>query len=202
MKRVTERLTILVDIDNVLNNFTEVVLHHYNADHNTSYRLEDIHIYSMEDTFNIPFSVLYEYFVSPEVLNDCKPLKDARKYLRLLNELSQIYIVTARDWKQLISIDEWFNEHYPFINSTQIIRCRDKHMVQGDIRIDDHFDNLKYCNGGRILFNYPFNQDIDLTDTLVYRVNNWEECFSACMLMMGYTPTTIQNYIERSDINE
>lgn len=202
MKKTKEKLTLLVDIDNVLNNFTETVLKYYNRDFQTEYKMENIYKYSMEETLNIPFEVLYKYFSSPEVLNNCKPLKDAQKYLKILNELTYTYIVTARDWIQMVNMDNWFNTFYPYLKSEQIIRCRDKHMVQGDIRIDDHYDNLKYCKGGRILFNYPFNKDIDLTDSLIYRVNNWEECFSSCMLMIGYNPSEIHKYIERSETNE
>ena len=202
MKKTKEKLTLLVDIDNVLNNFTETVLKYYNRDFQTEYKMENIYKYSMEETLNIPFEVLYKYFSSAEVLNNCKPLKDAQKYLKILNELTNTYIVTARDWIQMVDMDNWFNTFYPYLKSEQIIRCRDKHMVQGDIRIDDHYDNLKYCKGGRILFNYPFNRDIDLTDSLIYRVNNWEECFSSCMLMLGYNPSEIQRYIERSETNE
>ena len=202
MKKTKDKLTLLVDIDNVLNNFTETVLKYYNRDFQTEYKMENIYKYSMEETLNIPFEVLYKYFSSAEVLNNCKPLKDAQKYLKILNELTNTYIVTARDWIQMVDMDNWFNTFYPYLKSEQIIRCRDKHMVQGDIRIDDHYDNLKYCKGGRILFNYPFNKDIDLTNSLIYRVNNWEECFSSCMLMMGYNPSEIKKYIERSEADE
>jgi len=202
LKKTKDKLTLLVDIDNVLNNFTETVLKYYNRDFQTEYKMENIYKYSMEETLNIPFEVLYKYFSSAEVLNNCKPLKDAQKYLKILNELTNTYIVTARDWIQMVDMDNWFNTFYPYLKSEQIIRCRDKHMVQGDIRIDDHYDNLKYCKGGRILFNYPFNKDIDLTNSLIYRVNNWEECFSSCMLMMGYNPSEIKKYIERSEADE
>lgn len=193
MKKIKEKdYTILVDIDNVLNNFTETVLDLYNREHGTSHKMTDIYKYSMEETLNIPFNILYDYFVNEEVLDNCKPLKDAPKYLNILNNISKLYIVTARDWLQLLNIDKWFERNYPFIDNRQIIRCRDKHLVQGDIRIDDHYDNLRYAKGEKILFNYPFNSYIDLSNEMVYRVNNWEECFTACMSLMNYSTSQIE----------
>ena len=192
--------TLLVDIDNVLNNFTETVLNFYNKDYNTHFHMSDIYKYSMEETLGIPYKTLYKYFTNVELLNACQPLKDAQKYLKILNELTIMYIVTARDFRQLCDIDLWFERNYPFIKTEQIIRCRDKHLVQGDIRIDDHYDNLKYSKGGKILFNYPFNENLDLSDTMVYRVSSWEQCFRATMLLLGYNETTIEHYITGVDI--
>ena len=68
MKKLKDRLIVLVDLDNVLNNFTEVILTHYNADHNTSHKLEDVKVYSMEDSLGIPFNTLYQYFISPDII--------------------------------------------------------------------------------------------------------------------------------------
>jgi 5'(3')-deoxyribonucleotidase len=193
--------TILVDIDNVLNNFTETVLDLYNKEHGTFHKMTDIYKYSMEETLNIPFNILYDYFVNEEVLDNCKPLKDAPKYLNILNNISKLYIVTARDWLQLLNIDKWFERNYPFIDNRQIIRCRDKHLVQGDIRIDDHYDNLRYAKGEKILFNYPFNSYIDLSNEMVYRVNNWKECFIACMSLMNYSTSQIEEIINGGIFN-
>lgn len=197
MKRKNKKdYTILIDIDNVLNNFIEVVLDVYNADHGTEFKVSDIKSYYVCDSLNIPQLIIYDYFYSEEVLKNCKPLKDSVKYLKILNELAKVYIVTARDWLQLLNINKWFSTNYPYIEDRQIIRCRDKHIIQGDIRIDDHYDNLKYAKGEKILFSYPYNADIDLSETMVYRVKNWQECFTACMSIMGYNPFQIENYIE------
>ena len=197
--RQKDKLTILVDIDNVLNNFAQLVVKFYNEDYKTNTTFEDVHEYSLENALNTTTEKLIPYFNSEELLIACEPPKGAQKYLKILNELSNIYIVTARDFKQLFNIDEWFTKWFPYIENQQLIRCRDKHLVQGDIRIDDHYDNLKASKCGKILFSYPYNANVDLTNELIYRVYNWEECFSACMLMMGYNPSTIKNYTEENN---
>ena len=189
------KLTILVDIDNVLNDFAQKVIEYYNRDNDTTVSFNDVNEYSLENALNVTTDELIKYFNDEELLNSCVPPAGAQKYLKLLNELANIYIVTARDFKQLFNIDEWFAKWFPYIQNQQLIRCRDKHLVQGDIRIDDHYDNLKASKCGKILFSYPYNANVDLTNELIYRVYNWEECFSACMLMMGYSPTTINKYI-------
>lgn len=189
------KITTLVDIDNVLNNFAETVLDFYNRDFGTNVQLEDVKEYSLENALGTTTEKLTKYFNDSKLLNACKPREGAIKYLKLLNDISDVYIVTARDFIQLVDIDDWFAKYYPYIQNQQLIRCRDKHLVQGDIRIDDHYGNLKACKGGRILFNYPYNANIDLSNEMIYRVNNWKECLTVCMTIMGYTPNTIDNYI-------
>lgn len=187
-------MILLVDIDNVLNNFTETVLQYYNTDNNTKHTISDITQYGMEHALDIPFEKLVKYFESEYVLHNCTPQPMAQKYLKILNELCDVYIVTAREWIQLSNIKRWFNRYYPFITDNQIIRCRDKHMVHGDIRIDDHLDNLLNCADGRIVFDYPWNRDIDDKSNFLYRVANWEECFCTVMIMLGYDAKTIDKY--------
>ena len=189
-------MTVIVDIDNVLNNFTETVLAHYNKDYNTNHKIEDINRYSMEDALNIPFHTLNKYFTSNRVLSECIPIKDSQKYLKILNQMADVYIVTAREWTQLEHITDWFSKYFPFIEDRQIIRCRDKHIIQGDIRIDDHLDNLLNCFGGRIVFDYPFNRNIDDMSNFIYRAYNWKDCFSMTMLMLGFDSKTIIQYYD------
>ena len=192
------KLTVLVDIDNILNNFAQTFLDFYNRDNHTDFTMQDVTEYSFATSLKIPESALVTYFKNRKLLNSCEPLPDAIRYLRILNELANVYIVTAREFDQLIDIEAWFKLYYPYIESRQLIRCADKHMVKGDIRIDDHYKNLEHSNSAKILFNYPYNNTIDLTNELIYRVNNWEECFSACMLRMGYNPSDIDKYKQES----
>ena len=192
MQGLMKDMILLVDIDNVLNNFTETVLQYYNTEHDTKHTINDINQYGMEHALNIPFETLITYFESDKVLWNCTPQPMAQKYLKILNELCDIYIVTAREWSQLKDIKKWFEKYYPFISDTQMIRCRDKHMVRGDIRIDDHLDNLLNCPDGRVIFDYPWNRNIDDETNFLYRVTDWEHCFSTVMMMLGFDKKTIK----------
>lgn len=104
------------------------------------------------------------------------PLMDgAVEILKALNEKYDLFIVSAAMEfpNSLIEKYGWLAEHFPFITWKQIVFCGSKTIVQGDIMIDDHYKNLDYFNGRRILFTQPHNYGHDNRGHT--RVNSWTD---------------------------
>ena len=66
---------------------------------------------------------------------------------------------------------EWLDEHFPFIHWKQRIFCGNKHLVKGDVLIDDHDFNLSVFPGRPIVFTAPHNIHYKEYE----RMNTWLE---------------------------
>jgi 5'(3')-deoxyribonucleotidase len=66
---------------------------------------------------------------------------------------------------------EWLDQYFPFIPWRKRILCGDKHILQGDILIDDRSFNLESFKGRRILFTSPHN----VNNNGYERANSWLE---------------------------
>ena len=188
----------LVDIDNILNNFTETCLYLYNHDKGTSFNVSNILQYDITESLHITNKEEFRqnYLCNSTVVDYCRPLPEAPKYLEKITKLSQVYLVTARDWTQLTNIQAWVSKFYPFIKDNQIIRCQDKSMVRGDILIDDCLDNLVSFPGGKIVLDYPWNRysvedydmDIPLVPDLtnfIFRTTDWKHIYQTIKTMIS-----------------
>ena len=76
---------------------------------------------------------------------------------------------------------EWVDEHYPQIGSKKIIFSQHKGIINGDVLIDDLFENLNGFSGLRVLFARPWNQHItppqpaNPTARQCIKTGNWDE---------------------------
>lgn len=179
---------VAVDLDNTINNFVYQVIDCINQKYNKTYTIQDIIDYDICQCLQISSDEIQTITQTSEFLNSLKPLNDVSGYLNALNDIATIYIVTARSCFEMLDVSKWFSTHLPFIQDNQIVRCIDKSIIDADILIDDSLYNILNFPRGRILFNYPYNINYPEYDynSMIYRVNNWEECFNTCCLMLGY----------------
>lgn len=108
-----------------------------------------------------------------------------REVLEKLNEVYDIYIVTAYLWNDYLDLSGnnlknkyyYLREMLSFINPEKYIFTTNKKLLNFDIRIDDKLENIE---GGNIklLFTAWHNRDLDneyLRKNNVIRVNNWTD---------------------------
>ena len=102
-----------------------------------------------------------------------EPIADSQAVLRALSRKYEIYIASAAMqfpnslWEKSI----WLDDHFPFIHWKNRILCGDKHILKGDLLIDDRTYNLDTFNGKTLLFTSPHNIHSNGHE----RVNNWLE---------------------------
>ncbi|MGB6153734.1 MAG: 5'(3')-deoxyribonucleotidase, partial [Pricia sp.] len=104
---------------------------------------------------------------------DLNPIADSQTVLKKLNEKYEVYIASAAMQfpNSLEEKSEWLDEHFPFIPWRRRILCGDKHILKGDILIDDRSYNLEEFEGRPLLFTSPHN----IHTTGIERVNDWKE---------------------------
>ena len=169
-------MKILIDIDDTISNFGEVLLKWLNLENETNYKKEDIDNWEwFREKFNDPWKPTEYKRFWKEVKID----KDAIKCIEnLVIEGHEVYLVTASfpsdtlGYKIRKTLSN-FNEN--LINKNNVIVCYNKGMIQGDIRIDDGFHNL-YDNSLNILYTQPWNENFS-GNTEFIRKNNWNDIY-------------------------
>lgn len=152
-------MTILVDIDNTINNFGEILLFANNQPHNANYRYTDITSYDWFDqTFMNPWKPTeYRCFWNIVEVN----LEAMTTIERWVRQGHQVYLCTASHFNDMLGYKirktlEPFNPE--LINERNIVIAQDKSIIHGDIMIDDYVENLYNFNGTRICYAQPWNQ--------------------------------------------
>lgn len=104
---------------------------------------------------------------------DLKPISNSIKIMEELALKHEVFIASAamQFSNSLEEKSDWLDEHFPFIPWQNRILCGHKHILQGDVLIDDRSYNLQSFDGRGILFTSPHN----VNTTGYERANNWEE---------------------------
>ncbi|MGS0525055.1 5' nucleotidase, NT5C type [Zobellia nedashkovskayae] len=167
-------MVIFVDMD-------EVIADTYGA---------HIEIYNKEFKENLPLDIFHGSEVWHKVPEDrqqsvrdhartrgffrnLKLLPNAQEVLQKLHEKHDVFIASAAMQfpNSLEEKSEWLDEHLPFIPWQNRILCGNKHILRGDVLIDDRSYNLKTFEGRPLLFTSPHNVNTSGFE----RVNNWLE---------------------------
>jgi 5'(3')-deoxyribonucleotidase len=121
------------------------------------------------------FPRLLEYVHRPGFFRHAPVMPDSQAIMVKLNTAYEVFIVSAATEfpHSLAEKQSWLLEHFPFIIWEQLVLCGSKRIVHGDIMIDDHFKNLDFFEGRRLLFSQPHNLRAD--DRGHERVDSWQQ---------------------------
>lgn len=175
-------MIIMCDIDDVLNDLIPKTIALYNDRANKNIQTDDITAYDFYDCLSPEdASGVLETFKDKKLWDSLRPIQGAQKGLKaLVNAGHQVYLATATlpetfPWKI-----EWLKKYFAFVNPDQVIRIKNKGLLNCDIMIDDNLDNL--CNNicERIVLDYPHNKSTSKDYAYdIKRAHNWKEivCF-------------------------
>lgn len=184
-------MKIAIDIDNVICNTTEEIIHFINE------RLPNVHL-EMEDITNywIEKALPEEYqwivplaFEQKEVWKKVKLIDGAAEYIQKLYEDGhEIYFATATTAENfrkkvgfLTRSFSFFPEDYVRMHSISI---KHKQLLNVDVLIDDYLNNLlgerRYYS---ICFSYPWNQDLPCSPVKFHYVSNWKAAYARILLL-------------------
>lgn len=156
-------MRILIDIDDTITNFCDVLLTDLNRIHNTNYTKEDITSWNwLSETFKEPWIPLEK----EDFWNRIVVSQDAIDFIEELRKnKNEVYLITAAFPNDTLGIKirstiSFFNPE--LINYHNIIVCYNKSVIEGDIRIDDGIHNLVNNNSINYLYNQPWNKNIDI----------------------------------------
>lgn len=183
-----EKLTILVDMDDCIENLSVAWVGYLNDRYGTEVSLSDITSWDISKAFpSLSKEQVYGVLRKKTLWERVKPLPGAVKYLkRIMDDGNDVFIVTASHPDTVgVKMNAVLFRYFPFIPYQNIIISSKKQMISGDILIDDGVHNL----GGNymgMLFTANHNKSVtdeELMRLNAVRVDNWKEVYE---LVHGY----------------
>ncbi len=139
------KLKILCDMDGIITDLIKKWIAYYNDDYGEKLTTEDIRHWRMSANVKIG-NKIHDYLYVDGFFRDLEPLPGAINALSEMKKMGhEVYIVTAPSWPGTSAQDKisWVREHMPFIKKRDIFLGHNKHMIKGDVFIDDSPENLK-----------------------------------------------------------
>ena len=174
-------MTILVDMDDVLELLAAGWVEYLNERYGTNTRPEDLHDWDIGKAFpTLTHEQVYAAVNDDALWDYVRPMPGAVEGLRALMEKHEVYIVTATTYQTLpAKMDKVLFRYFPFLQWRQVIITENKHLIHGDILIDDGPHNLTGGDYRKILFTAHHNRAFDEKTVGAVRVNNWQEALDA-----------------------
>ena len=171
MENSIRPLIVLCDIDNTILNTEQLIVDEYNRRYNKSITLDDVTCWNyfsgkVDDDF-------FEFLTKPKTWDDVQPIEPICGLVRTMitqPDYFTVYLVTAtnplktglREKLTVASKATGVDKHH-------IITCNDKHLLMGDIMIDDYTKNIDDTLCPECwLINRPWNKDYDKCLDFIY----------------------------------
>ncbi len=182
-----DKKRILVDIDDTLiNNKWHLAINSFLG---TNYKREEIKHYSIDKyvTDNNERLRFFKTFSGDNFYDGCTVIKDAKRVLKKLNEVYDVYICSAcvmNIGKGLAYANAYnakfqiLQKHFPFISPEKFIFTNNKNIISADVIIDDSLFNLHGNVPTKIMFGGFMNEDVsdsELKKLNITKVYSWKE---------------------------
>lgn len=175
------KLTILVDMDDTLENFCETWVTLLNETYGTNVQLNDIHNWDITKAFpSLEVSQVFSPLFNEEIWKRITPLPGAVEYLkRLIDDGHKVVIVTASHPNTVaMKLSNVLFKYFPYLTTKDVIITSQKQLVCGDIMIDDAPHNLEGGSYYGILMTAPHNMTYDAEANGFIRVYSWEDIYN------------------------
>lgn len=139
-------LTILVDMDDTIENLAEAWVAYLNARHQTSTNLSDITDWDISKAFpTLTKEQVYAPLFEDAFWSWVKPMEGASEALqKLIADGHTVLIVTTSNYQTLAAKMEQVLFHYfPFLTWNDVIITAHKQLIKGDVLVDDGIHNLE-----------------------------------------------------------
>lgn len=174
-------MIILIDMDDTIETLVDGWCRYNNEKLGTHTRPEDVRDWRMELAFpGFSREEVYAAEKDDHLWDFVGPIEGAAQTMeRLLKEGHEIYIVTATAYETLrAKMDKVLFRFFPFIDWKHVIITSNKHMIKGDVLIDDGPHNLTGGEYAKILFHANHNENFDEKSVGAVRVHNWEQAYA------------------------
>lgn len=157
-----KQLTILVDMDDTLEDLCTPWVQYLNEKYGTVVTTDDIKDWHIAKVFpTLTREQVFEPLATEKFWERVKPLPKAYEDIcKLKYDGHRIFMVTASD--PIISVpmklEKVLFRYFPFFSCNDVIITTQKQMIRGDVLVDDAPHNLENGNYKRILMNAPHNR--------------------------------------------
>ena len=173
-------ITLLVDMDDTIENLLLAWTEWLNNMYGTSVNADDITGWEVQKFFpSLTKDDVYAPLYEDEFWKTVQPKEDAVRYLAHIKELGfKLYICTNSNYQTIRRKLEYIIDRYfPFISWCNVITICNKQLLNADILVDDGVHNLIGGSYKKILMTASHNKDFDANSNGMTRVNNWQEAY-------------------------
>ena len=171
-------MTILVDMDDTMEQQLAAWVRDANEAYGTHVRYEDITDWDVSKAFpGLTREQVYAIPMRPGFWLGVEPIPGAREALERLTAAGhEVLVVTATPFASVPEkIEGFLFKHFPFLTWDQVIITGKKQRVRGDVLIDDGVHNLEGGDYVKLLMTAPHNQTYNAEANGMIRVNGWDE---------------------------
>lgn len=175
-------MRILIDMDDVMEQLLVGWVTYLNARYGTNSAVSDVKHWNVSLAFpTLTHEQVYAAPLDDAMWDLVPPMPGAVEAVKqLMDEGHDVYVVTASDWQTLpAKMEKVLFRYFPYINFDHVIITKNKHIIKGDVLIDDGPHNLAGGEYRKILFTAPHNLAFDEKTVGAVRVNNWDEALTA-----------------------
>lgn len=167
-------MTVFVDMDEVVADTYGAHIELYNKEFHTQLKIEEC--LGKEAWQCVPEAhqqSVKNHAWQTGFFKNLKVIPGSQEVLAELSKKHEVYIASAAMQfpNSLVEKSDWLDEFFPFIPWQKRILCGHKHILKGDVLIDDRSYNLKSFNGDTIIFTSPHNVNTVGFD----RAHSWKE---------------------------
>lgn len=171
-------MKIVCDMDEVLAQFINKVLHRWNLEHKTSFNRDHINTWNMDATLGKgSFDDVIRWMSNPDFFEMLEPVNGALSGIRHLMKSHDVMIATSLHDDVPNAYDSkkrWIKKHLPEFQMRNFFVITRKEMLDGDVLIDDAGHNVEpWCERGReaIVLDAPWNRHVN--HLLARRALHW-----------------------------
>lgn len=178
-KDIHKRLTVLVDMDDTIENLCETWVQCLNEEHGTTVELNDIHSWAICDAFpSLTKEAVFAPLRTTKLWERVKPLPGAVEYLkRLIDDGHRVAVVTASHHETVAKkLNLVLFKYFPYLTYQDVIIASQKDLIRGDVLVDDGIHNFTGDRKLKLLMTAAHNRDID-EGYEIKRVNDWPEIY-------------------------
>jgi 5'(3')-deoxyribonucleotidase len=173
-------MRIFLDMDGVLADLLASWLPYLNEITGKNLEDKDVNMWGLEDVYDIPFSKIRKPLHRPGFWEGLPPYPGAADFVETLDGMGHdVYIATTPFPSDVCAWGKkmWLEEHMPFLPYSRLILIHDKHLLQGDMLVDDKPENLVAFRGHRVLFNRPWNKTLNtgIMESWLTRVSTYSD---------------------------
>lgn len=172
--------TILVDMDDTIENCTEAWVQYVNKRYGTNVDPDSLRDWDVSKAFpTLTREQVYSVTFEDEFWHSVTPIDGAVEYLKkLIDDGHKVYIVTCAAYETLkVKMEDVLFKYFPFIEWKDVIIASRKQMINADILIDDGIHNHIDGRYEKLLFTAPHNIEYDADANGMKRVKNWKEIY-------------------------
>ena len=175
-----KKLTVMIDMDGVIENMCEVWIEYLNEQYGTNVQPDDIKEWDMTKAFpSIDSQKIYEPLRDENLWKRVTPLPGAVETIRrIIEDGHKVVIVTASHQDTVsMKLNNVLFKYFPYLSMNDVIIASQKQLIRGDVLIDDAPHNLEGGRYIKLLFDAPHNRQYHADANNMTRVHNWDDIY-------------------------